>query len=378
MAAIRVLIVDDSVVVRKVLSDTFAGQADLEVAGTAASGSIALQKIPQVNPDVVLLDVEMPDMSGLEVVKRIRAGWPHLPVIMCSSLTERGAETSMRALASGASDCIAKPSALSGPASDSLSVFRADLLARVRAVASSPSRLAAFKPAQAAPPPSPASATVRVRSAAVPVTAIGLGASTGGPNALAQLFAGLPTKLPVPIFLVQHMPPLFTRLLAERLAATSGLPVHEASDGQVVEAGNVYIAPGDFHMTVVRDLRGVHVALNQEAPESSCRPAVDVLFRSLTRVYGGGVLAAVMTGMGRDGARGSQSIVDAGGSVIVQDAASCVVPSMPGAVVAAGLADGVYPLDVLALELVRRLRATAPLASAGGSISPLSLRRLQA
>ncbi len=253
-----------------------------------------------------------------------------------------------------------------------MSVFRVDLLARVRAVATGLTRPAAGRALRVAPPPvsSPSSSTrVRCARVALPVSVIGLGASTGGPNALAQLFTGLSDRLAVPIFIVQHMPPLFTRLLAERLATTSGLPVCEATHGVVVQPGCVYIAPGDFHMTVARDPRGVHVALNQEAPESSCRPAVDVLFRSLARVYGGGVLAAVMTGMGRDGARGAQAVVDAGGSVIVQDAESCVVPSMPGAVLAAGIADGSYPLECLAHELVRRTRG--PVAT---STPPLSAR----
>jgi len=350
MTRIRVLLVDDSVVVRKVLADALSGDPDVEVIGTAANGSIALQKIPQVNPDVVILDVEMPDMDGLETVKRIRAGWPRLPVIMCSSLTERGADTTLRALANGASDYVAKPSRLNGSQGDGLSGFKAELMAKVKALGASCTSLPPARPV------APVARPLRGREA---VSALAIGCSTGGPNALTILFEGIPRDLPVPIFIVQHMPPLFTKLLADRLAASSGLTVTEARAGDLVELGCVYVAPGDFHMTVARDGARLRIALNQDTPENSCRPAVDVLFRSVAKIYGAGVLATVLTGMGHDGARGARAIVDAGGSLIVQDAASCVVPSMPGAVVAAGLASGVFPLDRLAQELVLRVRRGA-------------------
>ena len=380
MARTRVLIVDDSVVVRKVLTDALARDPDVEVVGSAANGSIALQKITQVNPDVIILDVEMPDMDGVETVKRIRAGWPKLPVIMCSSLTERGADTTLRALANGASDYIAKPSRLDTSRVDAVGYFNAELLAKVKALSAQGSSL----PAQAAPvsqggwgypatPPQLEQPRVpRIQGPRAPVSVLGIGCSTGGPNALATLFEGLPRDLPVPILIVQHMPPLFTKLLADRLASSSGLTVTEARGGDLVEPGCAYVAPGDYHMTVVRDGVRMRIALNQEAPENSCRPAVDVLFRSLSKIYGPGVLATVLTGMGQDGTRGARAIVEAGGSLIVQDAATCVVPSMPGAVAAAGLAEEVYPLDRLSQELVFRIRRTL------GSSDALLPRRLEA
>ena len=362
MARTRVLIVDDSVVVRKVLADALAKDPEVEVVGSAATGSIALQKITQVNPDVVILDVEMPDMDGVETVKRIRAGWPKLPVIMCSSLTERGADTTLRALSNGASDYIAKPSGLDTSRVDAVGSFNAELLAKVKALSAQAGSGPTHSPPLSQsgwgyPAPQPVQPRVpRVQGPRAPVSVLGIGCSTGGPNALATLFEGLPRDLPVPILIVQHMPPLFTKLLADRLAASSGLKVTEARGGDLVEPGCAYVAPGDYHMTVVRDGVRVRIALNQEAPENSCRPAVDVLFRSLSKIYGPGVLATVMTGMGQDGTRGARAIVEAGGSLVVQDAATCVVPSMPGAVAAAGLAEEVYPLNRLAQELVFRIR----------------------
>jgi two-component system, chemotaxis family, protein-glutamate methylesterase/glutaminase len=378
MARTRVLIVDDSVVVRKVLTDALKKDPDVEVVGSAANGSIALQKITQVNPDVVILDVEMPDMDGVETVKRIRAGWPKLPVIMCSSLTERGADTTLRALANGASDYIAKPSRLDTSRVDAVGSFNAELLAKVKALSaqgggSGPMQSTPLSQSGwgfPAPPQSVQPRVARIQGPRAPVSVLGIGCSTGGPNALATLFEGLPRDLHVPILIVQHMPPLFTKLLADRLAASSGLTVTEARGGDLVEPGCAYVAPGDYHMTVVRDGVRMRIALNQEAPENSCRPAVDVLFRSLSKIYGPGVLATVMTGMGQDGTRGARAIVEAGGSLIVQDAATCVVPSMPGAVAAAGLAEEVYPLDRLAQELVFRIRRA--------STSDAHLSRLEA
>lgn len=346
MSAIRVLIVDDSVVARRILKDLLEAAPDMEVVGLSPTAGLALQKISQVVPDVVLLDVEMPEMDGIEAVTRIRQGWPRLPVIMCSSLTERGADITLRAIAAGASDYLAKPSAL-GPSGGS--AFGAELLAKVRALGGgrrmpeTPQRPRLVRAAGFVP--------VRRET----ISALAIGSSTGGPNALALLFEAVPKDLSVPIFITQHMPPMFTKLLAERLTATSGFSVVEATDGLRVEPGRAYIAPGNFHMTVVREGTAIKIALNQEAPENSCRPAVDVMFRSLAKVYGNGVLAAVLTGMGHDGTRGAQSIVEAGGEILVQDAASCVVASMPNSVAAAVAVDGVYPIERMGLELVSRV-----------------------
>jgi len=341
---IRVLVIDDSVVVRRVLTETLQSDPDVEVAGTAATASIGLQKIPQVAPDVVLLDVEMPEMDGIEAARRIREAWPRLPIIMCSSLTARGADITLRALASGATDYVAKPSSIGGT-NDGHEHFRAELLGKVKALG----RTRTLAPIPRVNP------VGRKRSGA-PVSIVAIGCSTGGPTALAQLFADLPPDLSVPIVLVQHMPPVFTRLLAERLTASTPVVSTEGREGDLLEPGRAYIAPGGLHMMVHRQGAQLRLALNEEAPENSCRPAVDVLFRSVARTHGDGVLGVVLTGMGQDGARGAAHVAELGGTVIVQDAASCVVPSMPAAVAALGASEAAYPIERLGAEIVARVR----------------------
>jgi len=332
MPPTRVLIVDDSVVVRRILSEMIAGDPALELAGVAPHGSIALQKLSQVSCDLVVMDVEMPDMDGIEAVTRLRVDWPRLPVMMCSSVTERGAEVTLRALAAGATDYVAKPSGLGTV--DGRAVFQREFIAKIKALA--PNRT----PAGPMPAPTPIARPIgamsvrRVPSRRPAVLAIGC--STGGPNALAQVFADLPRNIGVPIVLTQHMPPLFTKLLAERLTAISAIQTKEAETGDVLEPGRAYVAPGDYHMTLRRDGLQVRVVLEQGPPENSCRPAVDVMFRSVAKLYGADVIAAVLTGMGRDGALGARAIAELGGWVITQDAASCVIASMPNAVVEIG------------------------------------------
>ncbi len=349
MSRIRVLIVDDSVVARRMITDVLKPASEIEVVGAAASASIALQKIPQVVPDVVLLDVEMPEMDGIEAVTRIRQAWPRLPVIMCSSLTERGADITLRAIAAGASDYVAKPSAIGN--GGGLTSFGNDLIAKLRV-------FGGVRSSDVSQPAAPAKAP-HARGQREATSVIAIGSSTGGPNALTTLFAALPSDLAVPVLIAQHMPPMFTKLLAERLTASSGFDVVEASDGELVLPGRAYVAPGSFHMTVVRDGTAVRIALNQEQPENSCRPAVDVLFRSVARLYGGGTLAVVLTGMGHDGTRGAEQIVEAGGEILIQDAASCVVPSMPNSVAAAVAVDGIYSIDRIGTELASRVARRA-------------------
>ncbi len=224
MSAVRVLIVDDSVVARRIITDILQAASDIEVAGTAASGSIALQKIALISPDVVLLDIEMPEMDGIETVTRIRQSWPRLPVIMCSSLTERGAQITLRAITAGASDCVAKPSALN--ASSGAISFGADLIAKVRALGGIRSMA---PPAPLRPSLAPRPQVIRIidSSRREPVSVIAIGSSTGGPNALATVFSSLPPGMSVPILITQHMPPMFTKLLAERLSTSSGFSVVE-------------------------------------------------------------------------------------------------------------------------------------------------------
>ncbi|MEZ4221953.1 MAG: chemotaxis response regulator protein-glutamate methylesterase [Polyangiaceae bacterium] len=351
MKPIRVLIVDDSVVVRRLLSEILATDPEIDVVGTAASGSIALAKIPQTQPDVVTLDVEMPDMNGLDTLSAIRKAHPDLPVIMFSALTGLAAATTLEALARGATDYVTKPTAVGGREGATAHI-REQLLPKVKTLGGGE---VARQWVPSAPPRARALPAVLPPPASTRVEVLAVGASTGGPNALTHFFSQLPAHFPVPIVVVQHMPPVFTKLFAERLTAACALEFHEAAGGEVLQPGKAYIAPGDYHMRVVRDGTVTRVELNQDAPENSCRPAVDVLFRSVSAVYGAGTLAVVLTGMGQDGLRGSEAIRGTGGQVIVQDEASSVVWGMPGFIAKAGLAQAVLPLAELSGEVLRRV-----------------------
>ena len=368
------LIIDDSVVVRKVLDGALAGDPALSFRGTAPDGHVGLAKIPQLNPDLITLDVEMPGMSGIEVLKEIRKSYPRLPVIMFSTLTERGAETTIEALSLGASDYVTKPSN-TGSLDITLKRIREELIPKIKVLCRE--ERTTIAPAMSvassvAPPKVPAPRISRPFD--VPIEILAIGCSTGGPNALAEILPELPASLPVPVVIVQHMPPLFTQLLAKRLDAQSELSIHEAQAGAVLEPGHAWFAPGDFHMTVERQEMKGQIALNQQPPENFCRPAVDVLFRSVANTFGANVLAVVLTGMGSDGVRGAETLRESGAHVLVQDEASSVVWGMPGQVAAAGLADEVIPLDQIASRiehLVSRSRAatrtSAPLRSDNAS-----------
>jgi two-component system chemotaxis response regulator CheB len=375
MAKIRILIVDDSVVVRRMVADLLASDAALEVAGTAPNGRIALAKLPQVNPDLVLLDVEMPEMNGLETLAALRKNYPRLPVIMFSRFTKRGAAVTLEALTLGASDYVTMPESASGAATG-VPELREQLVFKIKELCPRPaaggegrgrgdngtvSTIGAAGPASTSPRLSALGITKAQR-----VDIVAIGTSTGGPNALATLLAALPGDCPVPIVIVQHMPPAFTALLAERLAARTAIGVGEATFGHALYPGRAWIAPGDHHMELARDAQqAVRLRLHQGPPENSCRPSVDVLFRSVAEVYGAGTLAVVLTGMGQDGLRGSERIREVGGQVLAQDEATSVVWGMPGLVARADLADQVLPLDQLAPEIVRRLRRGRTLSSSG-------------
>lgn len=357
MSRIRVLIVDDAVVIRRLVGDVLAADPDIEVVGTAANGRIALQKITQCNPDVVTMDVEMPDMNGIDTVREVRRTWPKLPVIMFSTLTERGGTATLDALAAGASDYCTKPANV-GSVTAGLETVRRDLIPKIKAlagrVALPPPRPA---PVVARPPVAPVVPFPAVRSGDASIEVLAIGVSTGGPNALASMMPALPKSLPVPVVIVQHMPPMFTRLLAERLNAQCAVEVMEGQAGMPLMPGRVYIAPGDYHMTVERQGARLVLGLNQEPPENSCRPAVDVLFRSVVQHFGARTLGVILTGMGQDGLRGCELVREAGGQVLAQDEASSVVWGMPGFVARAGLADRVLPLDMIAPEITRRCTA---------------------
>ncbi len=355
MGKIRVLVVDDAVVFRRLVSEELSKDPDLEVVGTAANGRLALQKMTHVNPDLVILDLEMPEMDGLQTLTELRKLYPRLPVLMFSALTERGAAATLDALALGATGYFTKPAG-SGSLDASLEVIRTQLIPEIKAVWAAVQAKNTTKPVENAPrTASPSKLGIWPRPAYPEVEVVVIGSSTGGPNALAEVFSHLPADFPVPILLVQHMPPMFTRLLAERLTAEHRLKAQEGVSGAELHPGEVWVAPGNHHMIVVRNGTQTRLLLHQDPPENSCRPAVDVLFRSAAKVFGSGVLAVVLTGMGQDGLRGCEAIREAGGQIIVQDEATSVVWGMPGFVARAGLADRVLPLQRLGDEIVQRV-----------------------
>ena len=350
----RVLIVDDSAVMRTLLRSVVSTDPALEVAGTASDGLSALNAIPVACPDLVLLDVEMPVMDGLATLRLMRERAPKLPIIMCSALTQRGAQVTIEALASGASDYVAKPA---GQASREAATqtLAAELLPKIRALTARravpiASRRFSLFPQPAPPRPAPRNV------ASIAPAAVVIGVSTGGPAALDILLPALPASFPLPVLIVQHMPELFTRQLAERLNGRCALRVQEAEEGMAVRGGNIYIARGNWHMKLIHSAaRGMAPALHldQTPAENHCRPAVDVLFRSAAQVYGGSVLAVMLTGMGHDGTDGTRTLRNLGATVIAQDEASSSVWGMPGSVVHTGLADHILPLPAIAPEIVR-------------------------
>jgi two-component system chemotaxis response regulator CheB len=345
---VRVLVVDDSAAVRRLLREVLSSEPEIEVAGVAANGKIALAMITQVQPDCVVLDIEMPEMDGLQTLRAIRALDRRIPVLMFSSLTERGAAATLDALALGATDYITKP-ASGASLQQSAARIREQLASKVKELGAA-ARKKLLQPQSSVPKPTLIHAWQSRR-----IDVVAIGTSTGGPNALAAVLADIPPDFPVPIVVVQHMPPVFTRMLADRLNATSRLTVREAVSGTYLLPGQACLAPGDFHLTLQREGTRAKTVLTHSLPENSCRPSVDVLFRSVAEMYGAGVLAIVLTGMGQDGLLGCEAVRSAGGQIMVQDEASSVVWGMPGFVARAGLADNVLPLAQIGPSITRKV-----------------------
>jgi two-component system chemotaxis response regulator CheB len=352
MKKIKVLLVDDSAVIRKVLGDLIAADSELEVAGTAANGKIALEHIELIKPDIVTLDIEMPEMDGLQPVQEIRTCGSQIPIIMCSSLTAHGASHTLDALAFGANDYVTKPSSHGVNTREGVGE---ELLGKIKGLASPIAQInrtsESGRSATTTTEQESRRHTTVIETGKTPgksFSAVAISVSTGGPNPLPELIPLLPADLNVPVLLVQHMPPLFTKLLAERLSAQANVPVLEAIDDQEVKAGHVYIAPGGLHMEVKRLLGRTLIVLHDKPPENSCPPAVDVLFRSVAKVYGADSLAAILTGMGQDGLEGCHHIKQAGGTIVAQEREGCAVWGMPGAVVDAGLTSAVISLRDIA------------------------------
>ncbi|MBI5364086.1 MAG: chemotaxis response regulator protein-glutamate methylesterase [Planctomycetes bacterium] len=365
---LRVLVVDDAIVVRRLVCDVLAADPELEVCGHASNGRIALAKLEELAPDLVTLDIEMPELDGLATLTELRKTHPVLPVIMFSTLTEHGARAALDALARGASDYVTKPTN-TGSIQIAKECVQKELIPRIKwlcrgvlgtsATATHPAAPRALPPLDATGTHVPRPilpARPRAANGTRTVSVVAIGCSTGGPNALESVLTALPADLAVPVVLVQHMPPMFTRLLAERLDQKCAVSVVEAAPGMPLEPGTVYVAPGNWHLVLERKGLAVLTATNQDAPENSCRPAVDVLFRSVARAYGGEVVAAVLTGMGQDGLRGCRALAEQGAQILAQDEATSVVWGMPGYVAQSGLADRVLPVTEIGAEIARRVR----------------------
>lgn len=366
---LRVMVVDDSAVIRGLISRWIEAEPDLTVAASIRTGLDAVNQIARVDPDVVVLDIEMPDMDGITALPLLLEKKRNLVIIMASTLTRRNAEISFKALSLGASDYIPKPE--STREMSAADIFKRDLIEKIRhlgarlrrpAVVASPPLSPAVQPAPAPLPRASAGAipaaahpklVLRPFSATQPRVLL-VGSSTGGPQALMNLVVGIgPVIDQYPVLITQHMPPTFTTILAEHLARTSGRPAHEAIDGEPVKAGQIYLAPGGRHMRVARSGTQPVIALDDGPQINFCKPAVDPLFSSAVDVWQAGILAVVLTGMGSDGAKGGKTIVAAGGNIIAQDEATSVVWGMPGAVANAGICAAVLPLDQIAAKVVR-------------------------
>ncbi len=375
---LKVMIVDDSAVVRGLISRWLEGEPDMVLCGLATDGAKGVEKVNEAQPDVLILDIEMPNMGGLEALPRMIAARPGLKVLMASTLSTRGANVTLRALELGAADYIPKPESTRIGGAEG---FRVELLTKIRALCgrtrswpTPPTAGGSAQPAPVSPAARPASAppahpatgggahpaprpavVAPVSIAPVARTPISrrmdallVGASTGGPPALRNLLAALGPEWRAPILVVQHMPAAFTSILAEHLDKALPQKVVEAKDGLMVQPGHVYIAPGDFHMTVRGTAVAAKIHLDQTPPINWCRPAVDPLFQSGAQLYGKNTLGLVLTGMGHDGRSGAAALREAGALVYVQDEASSVVWGMPGAVAEAGLADMIKPIEGLA------------------------------
>ncbi len=360
-AGLRVLLVDDSAVVRRIMLDVLRSEPGIAHVGSASSGRAALGMIDELKPHVVVLDVEMPGIDGRQTLAELHRRWPQLPVVMFSSVSDKSAAATFDAMAQGAKDFVTKPS-MAGSLAGALASVKANLVPIVHTWGSiSQTRLkaerlrAVAKAAPSRPVVTPTVKAIQRQQGSGRVAAVVMASSTGGPNALNEIVPALSGNLRVPVLLVQHMPVTFTRHLAERLDGISALHVVEAAPGTVVEAGHLYVARGGEHMEVRRSGGQIVIELNSKPPENSCRPAADVLFRSAVAAWGGDLLGVVLTGMGQDGMLGAKAIVEAGGTVLVQDADSSVVWGMPGAVVNAGLAAEVLPLSGMATAMEARV-----------------------
>jgi len=350
-APVRVMVVDDSAVVRGLITRMLKSDDRIEVVASCSNGEMAVTQAPRKQPDVIILDIEMPVMDGLAALPKLLAAWPSARIIMASTLTQRNAAVSLRALSLGATDYLAKPTSDKLNASED---FRRDLVEKTVALG----RAGSAAPARTVVPFPPRPAAARTGAPRRP-RIIAIGSSTGGPQALLTVLGNLKPSVQCPIVIAQHIPATFTTVLAEHIARASGRPCVEAKDGMDVRAGHILLAPGDYHLQLAREADRVVARLSQSAPENFCRPSVDPLFRSVAQLYGADACALVLTGMGSDGCNGARVIAAAGAPVIAQDEATSVVWGMPGAVANAGICTAILPLPMIAGHLAGLFQGAA-------------------
>lgn len=343
------MVVDDSAVIRGLTIRALNEDLAIRVVASLSNGKLAVAKLESEPVDVVVLDIEMPVMDGLTALPLIMKAQPNVRVVMSSTLTQRNAEISFKALRAGAADYIPKPSAVTGMSSAD---FKRELIAKVKSLSRAHTTAS---PRTKSVPPTPTAISFQQPSQFRPKVLV-VGSSTGGPEALFAFFNKLDRAINVPVLVTQHMPPTFTRILAEHITKSTHWPCHEGASGEALQAGVVYLAPGDHHMLIEMKDGMPYIALNQGAPENFCRPAVDPMLRSTVEVFGGRVIATILTGMGADGMKGCQAIVESGGTVIAQDEDSSVVWGMPGAVARAGLCSAVMPLDKISDYVNQRFK----------------------
>ncbi|WP_264478485.1 protein-glutamate methylesterase/protein-glutamine glutaminase [Microvirga rosea] len=348
------MIVDDSAVIRGLVTRWLNEVGEFEIVATASNGRLALETLNRCEPDVILLDLEMPEMDGVDALPQLLRRRPGVKVVVVSTLTQRNAQISLKCLSLGAADYLAKPEGQRNPTA--VDEFRRDLVEKLKALAPRRGRIS---PEASAPTPARPS-FVRKPAASRPQCLL-IGASTGGPRAVERVLISLGAAIKqIPILVVQHMPAMFTGVFAEHLRAQTGVHAYEPADGEPVKAGTVFIAPGGRHMGLVMDRGNPVVRLDDSAPVNFCRPAVDVLFRDAATIYGGATLAVVLTGMGSDGTQGARHLVQAGGTVLAQDESTSIVWGMPGSIAKAGLAQEILPLEAIGPALKNYITGSTP------------------
>tara|TARA_R110000787_G_scaffold62745_2_gene141712 strand:- start:11 stop:1153 length:1143 start_codon:yes stop_codon:yes gene_type:complete len=362
-AKLRVMLVDDSAVIRGIFRRTLEADPGIAIVAAVSNGQQAVDTLARMTVDVIVLDIEMPVMDGMTALPLLLAAQPGVKIIMASTLTEKNAAVSLQALRIGAADYIPKP--VAKHEIHTAEAFKRELLGKIKALGGKRSRAVAADAEGAVPPgidvpAKPATALVFRKPSSVTPRIIAIGSSTGGPQALFRVFEGLKGKIShLPVVIAQHMPKAFTGILAEHLSKIADGRCAEGRDGEALEPGRIYIAPGDFHMSVVGNPTGGSghtIRLDQSPPENYCRPSVEPLFRSVSGQFGSAALAVMLTGMGHDGLAASKTLVDAGGTLLAQDEKTSVVWGMPGAVASAGLCAEVLPIDQIAPHVCALLR----------------------